>query len=538
VKELSKSQGSKLTGAAIIVMSSIVISRITGFLRSNLIYNVFSDREQTDALFMSFTITDLMFNLLIGGAISSALIPVLSGYIAKKDEEDGWRAVSTFINATFIIMIIVCTLGIIFSPQIVNVMASKFTSEQKTLTVTFSRILFPSVAFMMLTGIINGVLNSYKRFAVAAYGPSIYNIGSALSIVFLGRYGIKAAIIGIMCSSIFYFLIQLVFTIRNLKFYKFKLFLKHPGFNKLFKLAIPSLVASSIVQVNLIISSFYTALIDKSGNLTSYKMASETWQVPYGIFAMAIGMATLPTLSEKVALGKLQEFKDILNKSIRSILILTIPSAIGLVVLRDLIINAIYKWSDNVNVTNAGNILMFFSIALIAQSYLSILTRGFYACNDTKTPLFVGIGTLFINIGLNTVFLNFTDLDAGGMALAYSITSFANAMLLLYFLNKKVGGMDLYKFKMFFLKTVPAGIILVLFLLLINKIVPVDFSATVFSKEIRISELMWAFIELTLCVIVYFSLIIIFKLDEAVYIKDKLINKLKDLKKKTLIRFE
>jgi len=189
-------QKTKLSTAAAIVMSSIIVSRITGFFREMLVPNYFGLQEVADAYSLSFKITGLMYDMLVGGAIAAALIPILTGYIENKQEKEGWKAVGTFINIIFVTMIITCIMGIVFAPQIVPLIVD-FDTKTTALTVRLIRILFPSVAFLMLAGLSNGVLNSYKRFAAAAYGPTIYNVGSIISIVLFSKFSIELLLWGL-----------------------------------------------------------------------------------------------------------------------------------------------------------------------------------------------------------------------------------------------------------------------------------------------------------------------------------------------------
>ena len=427
-------------------MSSIVVSRLTGFLREMLVPNMIGVDEVGDAYTIAFKITGLMYDLLVGGAISSALIPVLSGYIIKDKEEEGWKAVSTFMNMVLIAMIVFCVLGMIFTPKIMPLVAMGFKSEyQKALSVKLTRILFPSVCFLMLAGFSNGILNSYNRFAVASYGPCIYNIGCAASIYFLSntRGGVCWVAYGVTVSSFLYFLFQILFASRNMKFYRPKIFLKHEGFRKLFRLAIPSMISSSIVQINVLISSSFSSLF-KKGSVTAFSMADRIWQMPYGIFAQGIATAILPSLSAKVAIGKVDEFRKTWLKSLRVTLLLTIPSAMGFVVLRREIVQTIFKFTNKFSdefVGVSANVLMYFSIALIAQSLVLIITRAFYANNDTKTPLYIGTSTIVLNLVLSYIFCNYTNLGVSGMALAYSVASTVNAIILFIVFNKRTGGL-------------------------------------------------------------------------------------------------
>jgi putative peptidoglycan lipid II flippase len=527
---LDASQKKNLTGAAVIVMSSIVLSRITGFLRTVLINNLLHNEMSKDALFMAFTITDLLYFLLVGGAISAALIPVLSGYLARNEEEEGWKAVSTFINITFIAITVLGLLGILFSPQLVKILASGFDGEKAALTVRLMRILFPSVSFLMLAGLTNGVLNSYQRFAAAAYGPILYNIGSIFSLLVFHKSGVDRVAAGIMGSAVFYFLFQISFAFRNFKFYRFKIYLKHPGFIKLFKLAVPSLLASSITQINVLISQSYNSNFQE-GSVTALKNATDIWQLPYGIFAMGIGMAILPTLSERFALNELESFKDIMIKSLKTTFLLIIPSTIGLIVLGDQVISAIYKWSAKIDAPTIGityKILVFFTIALLSQSVVAIANRAFYANNDTKTPLFVGAGTIAVNGGLCFLFFHYTSLGAAGMAFSYSVSSAVYAVVLLSILEKKLNGVGLEKLTLFFLKVFFASMAMGVVLFLIKKEVPLDF-ARVFSVRLKMEEILWLFFELAAGVAVYFGAVLAMKVEEAVYIQKVTVGKIKNI---------
>ncbi|MDP4181032.1 MAG: murein biosynthesis integral membrane protein MurJ [Bacillota bacterium] len=503
-------QKRKLTGAALIVMTSIVFSRFTGFLREILIPNILGTNDVGDAYVIAFRITGLMYDLLVGGAIAAALIPVLSGYLAKDQEEEGWKALSTFINIVFIAMIITCAAGVIFAPQIVSFSNDLFKMHLKTqgLAVRLTRILFPSVAFLMLAGITNGILNSYNKFAAAAYGPSIYNLGSALSLLLLSRYSVEAAAIGVMASSIIYFLFQLSFGIKNLRFYKLKFYLKHPGFQKIFKLAIPSLASSSIVQINIIITTFFVPFFG-SGNVTAFQTADRIWQMPYGVFAQGMGIAMLPMLSANLAVGEISQYKNTLLKGLKTVLFLTIPSAVAFIILNYPIIS-IFKLSKKFNeqaALNAGNILMFFSIALITQSVVTIINRAYYANNDAKTPLFIGVSSIALNIVLSYV-LRHTSMGVSGMALAYSISSALNAVLLVTVLNKKMKGIYLDKLAAYLLKVIPSAVLMGAVLYILNHFV----TFTHFSKILQLIILL--FYTLTGCGI-YFTMAVIFKIDEA-----------------------
>ncbi|HHW48488.1 MAG TPA: murein biosynthesis integral membrane protein MurJ [Clostridiaceae bacterium] len=521
-------QKRNLTSAAFIVMSSIVISRITGYFRVMLIPNKLTEKVVADSYIMAFKMTDLMYNLLVGGAIAAALIPVLTGYLERGEEEEGWKAVGTFINVVCLSMVFICVVGIIFAPKFVPLIARGFDEEGIKLTVRLTRILFPSVSFIMLAGLTNGVLNSYQRFAASSYGPVIYNIGSIMSLFFLSRYSVELVAFGVMLSSFVYFLFQLSFAVRNLKYYRFRIYLRHPGFKRLFNLAVPSLLSSTINQVNVIISAMFVTLFRSPGSVNAFNMADTTWQMPYGIFAQGIGIAILPTMSARYAVGDVKDYKDILNKGLKSILLLSIPSAAGLVVLSEPVIRTIFQWSKGFYpeyVTLASRILVFFSVALITQSIVATMSRAFYAVNDTKSPLYVGAGTILMNLAICYLFYRYTSLGVEGMALAYSITSTINAFILIFILNKKVDSINLKSFCVFLLKTFLASGIMGLAVFLLSNVM--DFNTA--SKFLQVLYLIAA---ISVGALIYFATVLVLKVDEAVYMYETIRLRVKKLMKK------
>jgi putative peptidoglycan lipid II flippase len=336
VKDLLKEKKNNMTGNAMMIMVSVVLSRILGFVRTMLIPERLGGmNEVTDAYNLAFLLPDLMYSLLVGGAISAALIPMLASYIEKKDEEDGWKAVSTFVNATFIAMFVVSVLGIVFAPQLMNIIApgyDKSNTEVYELSVQLTRILFPSVCFLMLAGLCNGIMNSYQKFVVAAYGPCLYNLLCIFSIYFLSsddpsnHYSVHRVVWGVVLSSFIYFLFQIAFTFKHLKHYRFGLYFRHKGFKQMLKLAIPSLLTTSVMQVNIIISNSVTTNFPE-GSVTALNIASKTWQMPLGIIAQSMGVAMLPVLSTLFAAEKKDEFIQKFNKALRTVLMLAIPSA-------------------------------------------------------------------------------------------------------------------------------------------------------------------------------------------------------------------
>jgi len=276
-----------------------------------------------------------------------------------------------------------------------------------------------------------------------------------------------------MASSLVYFLFQLSFVFKHLKHYRFKIYIKHPGFIKLIKLAIPSLMASSVVQVNVMIASFFATFFEP-GSMIILNMADRTWQMPYGIFAQGMGIAMLPTLSTYFSREEFKEYKVTLIKCIKTVLLFTIPSAAGFIVLREEVIKTLFDITGFApeSIALAGRVLMFFSISLFSQSIVNVLNRAYYAAKDTITPLIAGIIAIVLNFTLSLTFIKTTNLGVAGMALSYSLVSIVNAFLLLTILNKKMNGMYLKSLLKFLFKIFPASFIMGVVIYFINTAVP------------------------------------------------------------------
>ncbi len=510
---------SSVSTAAIIVMSSMILSRLTGFLRETMLSWKVGLSWVQDAYVAAFTVPDLMYMLLVGGTISAALVPFLSGALEKGEERKGWLAASTFINVIFAGITLICVLGVVFAPHIIPAVAPGFTDsspQTKELAIKLTRILFPSVSFIMLAGICNGVLNSYKKFAAAAYGPSIYNIGCAISILLFADTNpdsmTKVAVF-VALSAFIYFLIQLSFSFDKFKFYRPVIDLADKGFRRLFSHAVPSLVSSSITQINTIIATAFVSLCAIEGSLAAFRNANTLWQLPYGIFAMGIGTAVLPSLSGKYAMGEFEEYKKLLMKSLTSVLFLAVPSAAGFFIMREQLVRAVFKWGGRFtenNVPFVASIIAFFCISMVTQSIVAIMNRAYYAGQDTRTPLAAGIISVMLNLVFGMIFYLYTDLGASGMALSYSLISLVSSILLILLLGRKMKGIHADRLASFFVRALPAAAVMSIVLYAFQSILPYPGGKT--------EQLLFLAAEIITGFVVYIIMMLLFKSQDAIYL--------------------
>lgn len=505
-----------LSRTAALVMFATLLSRITGFLRTVLIKNIMSPRGYSDEFLVAFSLPDLTFELLVGGAIAAAIIPILSSSITKNREREGWKAVGTFINITIIAFFFLSIIFYIFTPYFVKVVAIGYEpgTENFNLVVKLTRILLPSSLFMILAGQCNGILNAYNKFAAASFGPVIYNLCVMLSIIFFGAKSVELTTFGVMISSMIYFFIQLTCTWKHFRMYKPKLYIRNETFLKLVRLAIPSLAASAVVQVNAIISrSFSTSFAQNS--VTMMNNANRTWQLPLGIFAQSLGVAMLPTLSSQYARNEKEEFKRVLNRGLRTVMVLCIPSTMVLIVLNREIMQILFKWSymSNYEVAMNGLALLAYAPALLFQSVVVILNRAFYSIQNTRIPLLIGIGTIGVNIISNLYFINQTELGAIGTALAYVITVMVNAFLLIVLFSRKTGIELIPDNFVFIARTSLVTVVSGITLWICTKIIPFP-AAEGFSIGKKVLEILSVCTRLVLPVIVFIVTSVMLKIDE------------------------
>jgi putative peptidoglycan lipid II flippase len=463
----------KAAKAAGMISFLFLISRILGFIRENLSGRLFN-RFETDSFIAAFIIPDTMYYLLVGGALSAAFIPIFTEYLAKGEEEEGWKVASIFINITIILLASFTVLGMIFAKGVALLEAPHFEAGKMLLLVRLTRIMFPAVCFTALAGLMGGVLNSYKHFLAPALGPVFYNIAIIFGAVWLGPiYGITGMAIGVVVGAIGNFLVQMAF-VRKMGGRRFRLGyieFKNPGFRRMLTLMAPALIGLSATQTNLWITNAMASHLPE-GSITALRFANRLIQLPIGIFASSIAMAFFPMLSRLVAEKKMGTFKDTLSLSLRSIFFLMLPAAIGLIVLREPIVKILFEGQKFTPEHTAltAYALFFYSMALFAHAAILMLPRAFYALQDTRTPVLVSIFSVAISILLNWIFLKYTKLGVGGFALSFSIMGLINMLLLMEILRRKVGGIRGYGIMKSFLKALTASLIMGLAVFLTTKI--------------------------------------------------------------------
>ncbi len=433
-----RSRSSSFLAAAGVLTITMLLSRVLGFVRDFAITSSFGFGAETDAYYAAFTIPDLIYFALVGGALSSAFIPVFSSYLATEREEEGCRMASTILNLVSLAALFLIALGLIFTPQLVRLLV-RFTDETFALTVLLTRVMFAQCFFMCLTGISQGILQCYKEFTVPAMGAVVYNITIiVLGLLLSRRLGVMGFSIGVVVGAA----LNLAMQVRTLIQYGFDyrpvLDLHHPGVKKFFLLFVPVVLGLSMNELNLLVSQNLASGLG-AGTVSAMKNAQRVMMLPVGIFASAIGLSVFPTMTSHVARGEIAEYKENLNMGLRTVIFITLPASVGLIALRYPVVRAMYQQfavtPENVELVSV--ILFYYSLGIVGYSAQQILNRGYYAVEDTRSPVVINVFILLFNIVLSVLLVK--PMAYRGLALAYSLSGLLSMAVLWFGLSRKIG---------------------------------------------------------------------------------------------------
>ncbi|MCL4367775.1 MAG: murein biosynthesis integral membrane protein MurJ [Actinobacteria bacterium] len=459
----SKGAEGGLAGAAIILMVAFVVSRLAGLVRDMVISYQFGTQRTYEAYLAANRIPDFVFQVVAGGAVASAFIPVFTGYLAREEHEEGWRVVNSLFSLAVLVLVPIVALLMLFTPQVIGVIAPFYDPETAVLASNLARIMLLSPIFFTLGCFATSILNSYRRFALASAAPVSYNVGIICGAWFLApHYGAYGLAIGAAAGSFLFLLVQVPGLLQVGMKYRPLLLIRHPGVREVGRLMLPRTLGLGIAQIN-----FVVALVLASGMAERYAALNYGWlltMLPLGVFAMAISTAVFPTLATQGALDQMAEMRQTLAATLRMILFLTIPASIGLIVLRYPIIQLLFERGafDQSSTHWTAYALQFYAVALFAYATIEIVTRAFYALHDTRTPVMVAAGSMVVNLGFALVLMPF--LSHGGLALAMSLAATVEALTLIFIARRRLGGLDLDRTLVSVARTVVSSVLMGLLL--------------------------------------------------------------------------
>lgn len=427
-----------ILSSAFLMMTALVFGKLFGQLREILLAPQIGVGAISDGYLLGFQIPDLLYELLIGGAIQAAITPTLAGAIENRTLRAGWRSVSIFLNLAATVMLAFIVIGQFLAPVLIPALYSDKSAETITVAIRVARTLFPQVFFMMLAALCIGILNAYRRFERTAFGPVLYNAGVVLSMLLLGDRTANGAVkvaAGVMLSATFFFLLQF-YLARDVfsKYYRFSFDIRDPGFKRLLRLAIPTMLAASIGQINVIVlNAFIFRSFPQEGLVTALRYASTTWQLPYGILAVAIGNVLLPTLAAHARAGQNQSFRRLFGHGLRNALFLVIPIAGLFLAMREDVVRAIFQWGrslpDTMVVTTAS-ILVFYCASIVIQTLIFLFSIACFSAGNTRIPLLGGAASLVSNFVFCLVFTRIPGAPPAVMSLSFMLSGVCSAAII------------------------------------------------------------------------------------------------------------
>ena len=452
----------KIIKYAGIVIVATILCRILGLGREIVISNKFGAGIETDAFFVAFMIPNLMRIFLGEGALSTAFIPIFTDYLADNNKEKAEYFANNVLNILIIVLIVVVLLGVWAAPVLINIIAVGFKANpyKFELTVNLTRMVFPYIGFVAIAALFMGVLNSFDHFLMPALSPAMLNISMILFASLLSvKLGIFSLAVGVIVGGIGQFVIQIPALQKNKVKYKLLINLKDPGIKKFMKLLIPAVIGLTITQINVVVDRIIAShLID--GSISALYYANRLVQFPLGAFGIAISTAIFPTLSKFAAADNITELKKTLLFGLKIMLIIIIPSSIGLIVLNKSIIRLIYEHGVFTKTSSlmTAEALLYYSIGLFAFTSVKLITMASYALKDSKSPVKIGAYIVIINIILDLILVKY--MAHSGLALATSVASILNMILLIKMIQKKIGIFKIEKYLIFIAKIIFSAILL------------------------------------------------------------------------------
>ncbi|MBW1772585.1 MAG: murein biosynthesis integral membrane protein MurJ [Deltaproteobacteria bacterium] len=424
------------------------LSRILGLVRDMVIAKYFGSGPAADAFFVAFRIPNLLRRLFAEGSLTIAFIPVFGEYLVKKTREDAFQVARVVLTLLSLLLALVTALGILLAPWIVRLQAFGFGGSgfKYDLTVLLTRITFPYIFLISLVALFMGMLNSLRHFAAPAAAPIFLNVGIIASTLWISPHlsePIVAVAVGVIVGGILQVALQIPWVLEKGLSLAPCWMPRHPAVKRIGLLMLPAIFGSAIYQFNQFIGTLLASFLP-DGSISWLYYADRLVQFPLGVFAIAISTAALPSLSRQAAQKDLVGFGETLNHAMRLVFFIAIPAMVGLIVLRRPIIELLFERGafDALSTTMTSSALLFYALGLWAFSGIRVMVSGFYALQDTKTPVKIAAVALIANLGLSLLLMG--PLKHGGLALALSFASTVQFALLVLFLKTRVQILDLH----------------------------------------------------------------------------------------------
>ena len=432
----------KLATSSLIVMLGLALSRVFGLARNVVLAQQFGTGREYEAFIAALIVPDLVFQVLAGGAVGSAFIPVFKGYFARDNDDEAWEFTSKVMSLAVAATAPVALLLAVLARPLTELVVPGWDAADKDLTATLMRTMLISPAIFAVSGFAASVLNSFQRFALAALAPIVYNLTIIVSAFVLRPFGIEGVAIGVAVGSLLHLAVQVPGLVALGMRFRFTLDLGHEGVREVLRMMGPRMIGLGVMQVNQLVNVVLASYL-VVGSIGYLNVAWLMVMTPL-VLAMAVSTAVFPTLAEECAQDHTEVVKEVFLVSLRTILFLSVPMAIGLMVLGEPLIRLFFERGEfTAEMTRMTSFaLVLYAIGLTGHATVEIVDRVFYALHDTGTPVKAAFIAFLINLVLSLALMS-TPLNYRGLALANSLAALAEATLLLALLGRRLNGLDL-----------------------------------------------------------------------------------------------
>ncbi len=444
ILNLNNHVSGSITSAAFLITAAGLVSRVLGLFRDRLLASTFGAGDTLDVYYAAFRVPDLIYNLLIVGALSSAFIPVFTALISNEKEGEAWELANGIMNLAFYFIILLSLIFALFTPFIMHIITPGFDELKMAQVIIFTRVMFLSPLLLGVSGILGGVLTSYKRFLTYSLAPIFYNAGIIFGIlVFVRLMGPIGLAWGVVFGAVLHFSSQYIF-VRHLGFKHSWTWLSpysNRDVQKVFHLMIPRAMGIAVNQINLFVITIFASLL-ASGSLAVFNFAQNLQSLPLGLIGISFAMAVFPTLSSLFSKNKNEEFVAAFSETFRQIIFFVIPISVFMLLLRAQIVRVVlgagkFDWEDT---TLTFTCLGIFSLSLFAQSVTPLLARAFYAMHNTKTPFYIALVSEAVNILAVVILMG--RYHVLSLAIAFSLSALVQMFLLLFALRMEFENLD------------------------------------------------------------------------------------------------
>jgi putative peptidoglycan lipid II flippase len=441
-----------LKSASIISLVTIV-SRVLGYVRDQRISFLLGTTLSADAFVLAYRIPNLVRRLIGEGTVAAAFIPVFTGYMKEHSSEELWHFADRLFWTLALVLAVITVLGVIFSPTVIQNFSSPQDKQSSFAeAIALNRIIFPYVFFVGLVALAMGILNSFHNFALPAATTALLNLTIVIfSISAVWQYFEKPSVslaVGVLVGGALQFLILIPQLVRRGMRFDFGISFGHPGVRNIARVLFPRFFGMGVAQINFFVDTFFaTARRMPSGSLAALYVSDRVMELVLGGYAIAVATAILPMMSHQAAANDFEGLKRTFTFAVRIVAYITIPAAVGLMILREPIIRMLFQHGQFVAESTrlTARPLLYYAIGLPALACVKLIVPAFYSAKDTKTPVMVALISFCLNIFFNIVFLNNTYLykrfQNGGPALATVLATLFDFFTLFFIFRMRYGAL-------------------------------------------------------------------------------------------------